>query len=147
MDQTRVDKRRQAERDSNLCHMAIWNRANENARKLALLYACSENHVSPEIDAAAASWAQKVVTYMVKRQLYMVSIHSAESDFHRLCLRVCEKLRSVEGGALTRSEISRKMKLKSRELTEVLEALEEQNYVHRDTKPTEGRSASLYRLL
>ena len=38
-----------AEDQNDVVAMTVWGRANENARKLALIYACSENHQKPEI--------------------------------------------------------------------------------------------------
>lgn len=35
----------------------VWGRVNEHSRKLALLYAISENPRSPRISLAAAQWA------------------------------------------------------------------------------------------
>ena len=52
-----------------------WSRTCENATKLALLYACSENHEEPVMDAAAVEWATKFAMHQTKRQLYLATRH------------------------------------------------------------------------
>ena len=45
------------DRDSwDAVERAVWARAGEKAGEFAMVYACSENHVHPTIDEAAAKW-------------------------------------------------------------------------------------------
>lgn len=74
-----------SEADNNESAKTIWGRANENARKLALIYACSENHPSPEISQAAALWAVDFVDHQIRRMLYLAGQHIFENEFDRKC--------------------------------------------------------------
>jgi len=76
---------------------AIWSRANENARKLALLYAASENHRCPEITAEAASWACRFVDHQIRRMLYLADAHVSSNDFDGLCMKLTNKLKKCPG--------------------------------------------------
>lgn len=71
---------------------AIWGRANENARKLSLLYACSQNHKAPEISQQAATWAIQFVNHQVRRMLYLAGQHVFENDFDKKCQRMLQLL-------------------------------------------------------
>jgi hypothetical protein len=71
---------------------AIWGRANENARKLALLYACSENNKAPQISLPAASWAVQFVNHQVRRMLYLAGQHVFENEFDKKCQRMMQYL-------------------------------------------------------
>jgi hypothetical protein len=61
--------------------MAIWARAYEKARRLALLYACSEKHATPVIHPEAAAWASLFAAHQTRRMLFMAGCHASESDF------------------------------------------------------------------
>ena len=59
-----------------------WSRTCENAKKLALLYACSANHEHPVIDLAAVEWATEFAMHQTRRQLYLAATYVAENPFH-----------------------------------------------------------------
>jgi len=59
----------------------VWGRANENAKKLALVYACSENHKDPKITLHAAQWAMRLCDHQVRRQLFLAQEFAAKNDF------------------------------------------------------------------
>lgn len=84
----------QAELDNNEAAKAIWGRANENARKLALIYASSENHRCPQISQNAASWSVQFVDHQIRRMLFLASQHVAENDFDKKCKKMIEILRT-----------------------------------------------------
>lgn len=81
-----------AEGNTDEAAKAIWGRANENARKLALLYACSEHHRSPKISENAATWATQFVNHQVRRMLYLASQHVYENEFDKKCKRMLQLL-------------------------------------------------------
>jgi len=83
----------QAEDRSDEVAMTVWGRANENARKLALLYACSENHTAPEVRRAGVGWATAFVEHQVRRMLFMASEFVARDEFDSLCKRAVRVLR------------------------------------------------------
>jgi hypothetical protein len=105
---------------------AVWSRAAENARKLALLYACSDNHQNPAISEEAAQWAITFVNHQIRRQIYMASIYAAENDFHALCLKVKEKLLHSPGKQLPHSGLLKRMKIDKDAFKKLIETLIEQ---------------------
>lgn len=126
-----------------------WTRAGENARKLALLYACSEDYTAPRISERSARWAMKFITHQIKRQLYKIGVHYADSPFHKLCLKAVERIRRERGGKITRSALSKYMKVKPKDLDDIINALEDQERIEiaMDGVLGKGRPAKVYRLL
>ena len=83
----------------------VWGRVSEQTRKLALIYAVSENHRSPRIDAPAVEWASKFVMHQVRRMLFMATQYVAENPFHAECLKFLRMLRECPGGQLQRQKV------------------------------------------
>jgi hypothetical protein len=107
-----------------------YKRVEENARKLAILAACSENHVAPYIGVATAAWASDLAIYLTRRLVYLASINVAENDVHDKRNRVLRIIHEAGGDGISKSGLLRKCRyLKSRELGEVLNALVEANEV------------------
>ena len=126
---------------------SIWARANENARKLALLYACSENHQTPKIKAEAANWAIQIVDCQIKRMLYLASMHVADNEFHEKCLRVKQKLAKASGKSMLHSHLLKSMKTDVREFNKIIDTMEQQGDIEVVTEPTSGRPRTLYKLI
>ena len=61
------------------------------AKKLALIYACSENYESPEIGPDAIRWATEFAMHQTRRQLYLASTYVAENPFHAECLKLLRR--------------------------------------------------------
>lgn len=89
----------QAEDRKDEVAMTVWGRANENARKLALLYACSENHALPEISVDAVRWASTFVEHQIQRMLYMANQYVSTNEFDAECKKALRYLiRSKHSG-------------------------------------------------
>lgn len=71
---------------------SIWGRANENARKLALLFAASESYQSPEISQQGATWAVTFAEHQIRRMLYLVGQHVFENEFDKKCKQMMKIL-------------------------------------------------------
>lgn len=71
---------------------SIWGRANENARKLALLYAASESYQSPKISQQGATWAVRFAEHQIRRMLYLVGQHVFENEFDKKCKQMLQIL-------------------------------------------------------
>jgi len=63
----------------------VWGRVNEHVRKLALIYAVSEDHVNPLIGKNAAVWASQLVIHQTRRMLFMAQTHVSTNDFEAKC--------------------------------------------------------------
>jgi hypothetical protein len=125
----------------------VWGRVSEQVRKLALLYAISENHQSPRIGVDAARWASKFVMHQTRRMLFMAASHVAENPFHAECLKVTQKLRDAPGQALPHSVLLKRMKINATAFRELIMTLEQRGEIERTEIPTAGRQQRAYRLL
>jgi hypothetical protein len=131
--------------------MAVWARAAEKARKLALLYAISADHEHPQITAEAIRWGWTVVRHLTQRMLFMARTHVFDSDFDALCKRMTAIL---QGWAVRHGDawmeawkVARRMKLSVRALDEVRDALVAQRRVQYQESATGGTPQRMYRLV
>ena len=136
----------EAEARSDAVATTVWGRVSENARKLALLYAISENPRAPEIGADAVRWATGLVLHQTRRMLYMASGYAAEGEFDELALRLLRKLREAEGRRLPHSLLLKRMKLDAKAFRQLVETLVERGDVAVEVAKTAGRDAVTYRL-
>jgi len=140
-----------AQERSDLVTMAIWGRASEKARRLALIYACSENALSPKITEAAVRWATELVDYATQRMLFMASQYVSESDFHAECqklLRVLRQWKAQKGNAwMPFYRLNQKLPWSERDHIEVRTALLNQRRIEYSEQPTGGTPKRLYRLV
>lgn len=126
----------------------VWGRVNEHVRKLALVYAVSENHKSPEIGTAAAEWARRFVFHVTRRMLFMAQDFVADNPFHAECLKVIKKLREAPGKELPHSVLLKRVKLDAKSFLSLVETLEQQGDIVVRTQPASacGRPGRFYRL-
>jgi hypothetical protein len=124
----------------------IWTRAAENATRLALVYACSRNHLDPCIDAEAAEWAVGFVGHLVRRMLFLASQHVAENPFHAECLKWRGRLRQARQHQMQRQHLLRAMHCKAAEFDQIVGTLIQQGDVAPVEIPTNTKPALGYRL-
>lgn len=125
----------------------VWGRVNEHARKLALLYAISENHREPQITANAARWATEFAMHQAKRMLFMAESHVADNPFHAECLKFKEKLRSEPSRRLTHSVALKRMKTDAKSFQAIVETLALSQEIEIVTAKTATKAGVSYRLL
>lgn len=135
-----------AEGRSDSVGTTVWGRVSEQVRKLALLYAISENHQAPQISLAAVQWASEFVMHQTRRMLFMAAGHVAENPFHADCLKAVEKLRSAPGHELPHSVLLKRMKMDTKAFAALIDTLCQQGDVEVVTAPTPGRTMRAYRL-
>lgn len=124
-----------------------WSRTCEHAKKLALIYACSENHVEPKITLSAVRWASEFALHQARRQLYLASVHVAENPFHAECLRLKKRLSDRPDRTMARREIMRSMTLKAHDFDQVILTLMQQEEIEPVTIQTKTKPAQGYRLI
>lgn len=124
----------------------VWGRVSEQTRKLALLYAISENHQSPRIGLAAVQWASAFVMHQTKRMLFMAAGHVAENPFHAECLKAVEKLRNAPGNELPHSVLLKRMKMDAKTFAGLIETLCQQGEIEAVTTARPGWHMRSYRL-
>jgi len=134
-----------ATRAGDRVRAVVWTRAGENATRLALVYACSRNHLDPCIDEEAAQWAVAFVGHLIRRMLFLAAQHVAENPFHAECLKLLRKLRAA-GGQLSRRELMRLLRAKAAEFDQVVGTLVQQGELLPTEIPTRTKPALGYRL-
>ena len=122
-----------------------WSRTCENAKKLALIYACSENHQEPVIGLPAVEWAAAFAMHQTRRQLHLAATYVAENPFHADCLKLLRKLKEA-GGELGRSQLLRIMRCKAADFDQIIGTLVQQGDITPMTIPTKTKSANGYKL-
>ena len=135
-----------AESKNDEAAKAIWARANENARKLSLLYAASEMHQCPKITKNAALWACQFVEHQIRRMIYLTEIHVADNPFHAECLKIKRRLKQARNMTISHSVLLKRMKIDSRSFQTIIDTLIEQGDVERLATPTKGRTRIEYQL-
>jgi hypothetical protein len=125
----------------------VWGRVSEQTRKLALLYAISENHEAPSIGFAAVRWASQFVTHQTRRMLFMAHNHVADNPFHAECLKLVRKLREAPGQQLSHSLLLKRMKLDAKSFAVLIETLCQQGELEVVTTPRAGWPVRGYRLI
>lgn len=122
----------------------LWTRATEKAHKLALLYACSENHVAPLVGIAAANWAAELIEFLTRKMIRIAEEWIAETPFHSRRKRVLRAILAAEEG-LSQTQLNRQTQyLTNRERTEILESLAATGDVRTVTMETNGRPRLVY---
>ncbi len=143
----------QAQNANDPAGMAIWARAYEKTRRLALIHACSACGERPEIGRDAAEWAGAFIEHQTRRMLFMASRYASESDFdarRKRLLEVLAEWREQHGDDwMPFWKINRKLPWSSREHEEVRVTLFEQRLIEAQTIATgrRGRPGLCYRLL
>ena len=140
----------QSENAGDEAGMALWARANEKARRLALIYACSENHRSPRITEAAVNWANSFVSHLTRRMLFQTRYHAQEGKFAEQCqalVATLRKWRQAKGDAwMPFWKITRKHAWPDREHDQVRTSLIDQRLIDYQELQTGGRPTRQYRL-
>ncbi|MBE0568398.1 MAG: bifunctional DNA primase/polymerase [Deltaproteobacteria bacterium] len=135
-----------AESSRDAVGTTVWGRVNEHVRKLALLYAVSENHEHTEINRKAVDWARKFVIHQTRRMLFMAQAFVADNPFHAECLKFLQKLREAPGQELSHSALLKRTRMEARNFLMLVETLEQQGDIVIRTQSTSGRPSRFYRL-
>jgi hypothetical protein len=126
---------------------AVWGRVSEHARKLALIYAVSENHDRPEIGRSATEWASRFVVHQARRMLFMAQAHVAENPFDAECLKLLKKLRGAPGGELPHSVLLKRMKTDASTFRALIATLEQRGDFVARAEEVRGGVARFYSLV
>jgi hypothetical protein len=122
-----------------------WSRTCENATRLALIYACSENHEEPIIGLPAVEWATAFAMHQTRRQLHMAATYVAENPFHAECLKLLRKLKESKG-RMARRQLMRAMRCKAADFDQIISTLMQQGEIAVVEIPSKTRPAQGYRI-
>ncbi|MBI5886143.1 MAG: bifunctional DNA primase/polymerase [Deltaproteobacteria bacterium] len=135
-----------AEGISDAVGTTVWGRVSEHVRKLALVYAVSENFERPEISKAAVDWARCFVLHQTRRMLFQAEAHVAENPFHAECMKLMRKLRESPAQTLPHGVLLKRMKTDARTFHELITTLEQRGDIKVQTRSTAGRPTRSYQL-
>ena len=137
------DECTEGERKSDTIITAVWGRVHEHARKLALVYACSENFENPMIGERAAEWGTRVATYQVNKALHSAKKHVADSEFEGHALKFMRYLFEA-GNRAAHGLMLKKMRMASKDFSEIVTTLESRGDIRKETVSTTGRAGLFY---
>jgi hypothetical protein len=135
-----------ATRAGDRVRAVVWTRAGENATRLALVYACSRNHLDPCIDEEAAQWAVAFVGHLIRRMLFLAAQHVAENPFHAACLKLLRRMNEAPGHQMQRQHLLRAMRCKAADFDQIVSTLLQQGELLPTEIPTRTKPALGYRL-
>jgi hypothetical protein len=143
----------QCEQANDPAGMAIWARAYEKARRLALLHTISACRDNPVITPEAATWAGAFIEHQTRRMLFMARHYASESEFdgkRKRLLDVLEQWRRQNGDEwMPFWRINRKLPWSSRDHDEVRDTLLQQRLIEFEMRPPGrkgGRPTAGYRI-
>lgn len=141
--------RRASAKEDNEGAMALWSRAEENARKLALIYACSAEFDGATIDRAAMEWACELVDLLLSDLCDTIGNQVSDSPHEAAGQLILGAIRKM-GGSAGRSAITRATrKLKPKDRMDAIADLIESGRLmigpHPD-RPGPGRHGNTYHL-
>lgn len=144
------DRYAAAEENDDTVAMAIWARAGEKAQRLALIYACSENHEQPLISSEAARWAASIVDHQTRRMLFKAAEHVSETEFHAKCKKLVAVLRQWRDRNgdewMPFWQLNRRLPWSDREHEEIRTTLLNQRAIEYSERRTGGTPQRLYRV-
>ena len=123
-----------------------WSRTCENATRLALIYACSENHEEPVIAPPAIEWATAFAMHQTRRQLHMATTYVAENPFHAECLKLLRRVADEPGRRMQRQHLLRVMRCKAADFDQIVATLIQQGDIVPVDIPTKTKTAQGYQL-
>ena len=126
----------------------LWGKAVENAKRVAVVLATARCGASPgpyTINAEEARWAVRFVKASVQSGVEWTRDYMAGTFFQRLCNKVLNHLKAC-GGLVTRSAITRALRIPARLQQDVLEQLENAGQIELVEIRTRGCPAKGYRL-
>jgi len=124
----------------------VWGRVGEHIRKLALIYAVSENHEKPRIEEPAVEWATAFVMHQTRRMLYMAGRYVADDQFQALAMKLLEKLEHAPNRQLTHSVLLKRMKCSAETFGKLIDTLAQREDIQVFEETTEGRPVRFYRM-
>jgi hypothetical protein len=125
---------------------SMWARVEEKARRLALVYACSEHPSEPVIDGPAARWACELAIHNTRRMLYLADSWISEGIFDSRQKALARGIID-RGGSVTRHELCRMTQsMNKRERKDLIENMLETGQLIETAEKTATKPRLVYRL-
>lgn len=140
-----------AENGNDAVGTTVWGRVSEQSRKLALLYAISQDARNPEIGRDAAAWAVAFVMHQTRRMLCMAGRHVSRNDFDAMAKEMLRVLRSWSdkrgNKPMPEWELSRRLPWKPSDHDDVIKLLRKQKLVDCGPSPSKTKPGTIYWLV
>jgi len=140
-----------AETNNDPVGTTVWGRVSEQSRKLALLYAISENCSNPVIGEEAARWAVSFVLHQTRRMLCMAGRHVSRNDFDAMAkemLRVLRAWHEKHGNRpMPEWELSRRLPWKPSDHADVITLLRKQKLADFGSSNSKTKPGTVYWLI
>ncbi len=145
--ETTEDEYKTCENRGDIAGMTLWGRVGEHTRKLALIYAVSENHLHPHVTVRGVEWAWEFVSHVTRRMLFMGrEMGNVSGAFEKDCQKIIIALRESPKYTMERTPLYRKLKKPKSYFNELLDTLVETEEIEALEVNTKGRKKHLYRL-
>jgi hypothetical protein len=123
---------------------SMWARVEEKARRLALIYACSEHPFEPVIDGPAARWACELAIHNTLRMLYLADSWISEGMFDARQKALARGIMD-RGGRVSRHELCRMTQsMNKRERKDLIENMLETGQLIESVEKTKTKPRTLY---
>ena len=132
---------------TNESSVSMWVRAIEKAKRLALIYATSRDCENPIVDEAAAFWGCEMTRHTIENFVNRANDEIvAEDRFSQNRKRVRGIIAefSSKQNICSRSVLLRKMKMKSRELDEIVDSLVQSTEIEIKSSTTKRGNSTTY---
>lgn len=127
---------------------SLWGRAQEKARKLALIHAASKYEAGEPFGICweDAAWAVDLAEYLTRRLVYLASRWVSDGAFDSKRRKVLREIEKAGKEGLTQSQLCRATRgLTTRERAEAIDSLCQAGDIHiKMNKETKGRSSTVY---
>lgn len=125
---------------------ALWTRAVEKARKLALLYTLSADREAVEVTRDAAEWGCQLVTHLTEKIEVMAEKWVSDGKFDESCRLIYRIVEAAGASGISRNQLSTKTRaMRPRERQEALQSLMETGEIISEQVSTTGRPAIVYK--
>jgi hypothetical protein len=99
----------------------VWARCYENARKLALIHACSLDHEATEVSEQSATWGCRLAMHLTTRIDQLAQAYVSDGEFDAQAKKLLRLIREGGENGRTRTEICRHMRsLNNRQIDDVI---------------------------
>ncbi len=142
-----ADKRFRSLQNPDQIGSAIWTRAHEKARTLALIWQCSSDCQSEIVTMDAANWSLELVEHLTRRIILLANEWVADNRQGRLINKVLRKMRE-KGGEMPAHAITKLLQkdAQAKEVRDLLDTLLLSGTLLRNERSTNGRVGIFFQM-
>jgi hypothetical protein len=110
---------------------ALWVRYRENILKVAMIIAIARDPVNPVLIDSDLEFGKSLVGSSIRFMMKFATENMYDGEFQKMC---SEFMGALEGGADTRTDMIKRLKIKTKQLDEIETALKEMGKIDFDIK-------------